>query len=92
MTNAEILLEAFDIEVPMTRRILEALPDDGENNYKPHEKSMDLGRLAMHVATMPALGTLILTTPELDAATAKFPDLTFVSRHHALQEFRRARE
>jgi uncharacterized damage-inducible protein DinB len=86
MTIAETLLEPFDIEVPMTRRILGAIPED-HPGYKPHEKSMALGRLAMHVATLPALGTLILTTPELDAATAKFPDATFISRDHALAEF-----
>jgi uncharacterized damage-inducible protein DinB len=86
MTIAEILLEPFDIEVPATRRILAAIPEDNPT-YKPHEKSMALGRLAMHVATLPALGTLILTTSELDAATAKFPDATFVSRDHALREF-----
>jgi uncharacterized damage-inducible protein DinB len=86
MTIAETLLEPFDIEVPMTRRILGAIPDD-HPGYKPHEKSMALGRLAMHVATLPALGNLILTTSELDAATAKFPDTTFVSRDHALREF-----
>ncbi len=86
MTIAETLLEPFDIEVLMTRRILGAIPE-ADPGYKPHEKSMALGRLAMHVATLPALGTLILTTSELDAATAKFPDATFVSRDHALREF-----
>jgi uncharacterized damage-inducible protein DinB len=86
MTIAETLLEPFDIEVSMTCRILGAIPED-HPTYKPHEKSMALGRLAMHVATLPALGTLILTTPELDAATAKFPDATFISRDHALAAF-----
>ena len=86
MTIAETLLEAFDIEVPMTRRLLSAIPEN-DASYKPHEKSMPLGRLAMHVATMPALGTLILTTSELDAATAKFPSLIFVSRDQTLAEF-----
>ena len=86
MTNAEILLEPFDIEVAMTRRILAALPEDALD-FKPHEKSMPLARLAMHIATIPSLGTLILTTAELDAATARFPSLTFVSRDQALSEF-----
>jgi uncharacterized damage-inducible protein DinB len=86
MTIAEILLEPFDLEVPMTRRILGAIPAD-DPSYKPHEKSMALGRLAMHIATLPTLGTLILTTPELNLATAKFPDATFVSRDRVLSEF-----
>ena len=86
MTIAELLLEPFDLEVAMTRRILGAIPGDNPS-YQPHEKSMILSRLAMHIATLPALGTLILTTPELDAATATFPDQTFVSREQVLHEF-----
>jgi uncharacterized damage-inducible protein DinB len=86
MTTAEILLENFDIEVPSTRRILAAVPGD-KPDYKPHEKSMTLGRLATHVATLPALGTLILTTPSLDAATATFPDQTFHSTERLLTDF-----
>jgi uncharacterized damage-inducible protein DinB len=85
MTTAEILLENFDIELPMTRRLLERVPANPD--FKPHEKSMPLGRLAAHVATLPALGTLILTTPECDAATAKFPDLNFVSTEKLLADF-----
>ena len=86
MTTAQILLENFDIELPMTRRLLERVPADNPD-FKPHEKSMPLGRLAAHIATLPALGTLILTTPELDAATAKFPDLNFVSTDKLIADF-----
>ncbi len=86
MTTAEVLLEPLDLEVAMTRRILGTVPDNNVE-FKPHEKSMPLGRLAMHIATLPALGTLILTTTELDAATAKFPSLAFVSREQMLAEF-----
>jgi uncharacterized damage-inducible protein DinB len=86
MTTAQILLENFDIEIPITRRLLERVPSD-THDYKPHEKSMPLGRLAKHVATLPVLGTLILTTPECDAATAKFPDLNFVSTEKLLAGF-----
>jgi uncharacterized damage-inducible protein DinB len=85
MTIAETLLLPFDIEIAMTRRILAAIPDDP--GYKPHEKSMPLGRLAMHVAILPALGTMILTTTAVDVATAKWPDSTFVSPDRALADF-----
>jgi uncharacterized damage-inducible protein DinB len=86
MRIAEILLENFDIEVPATRRILACVPGD-EPGYKPHERSMTLGRLATHVATLPALGTMILTTSSLDAATATFPDQTFHSTERLLTDF-----
>ena len=86
MTVAETLLEPFDIEIAMTRRILERVPEDNPG-FKPHEKSMTLGALAAHVATLPVLGTMVLTTPSLDVLTAKFPDGTFVSAAKCLADF-----
>jgi uncharacterized damage-inducible protein DinB len=86
MTTSELLLEDFDMETAMTRRILERVPEDNPD-YKPHEKSMPLGKLAMHVATLPSLGTMVLTTPSLDLTTAKWPSMTFVSRAQLLADF-----
>ena len=86
MTISEILLEDFDMEIGMTRRILAAVPDNIPD-YKPHEKSMPLGKLAMHVATLPRLGTAVLTTPSMDLATHQWPPLVLVSSEALLQEF-----
>ncbi len=86
MTTAEILLQDFDIEIANTRRTLERVPED-KPDFKPHEKSMPMGRLAVHVATLPRFGTTILTTPSLDLSTAKWPDMTFVSRAKLLADF-----
>ncbi len=47
----ELLIE-FDREVKRTRAILEAIPDNPDWNWKPHEKSMPLGRLAGHITDM----------------------------------------
>src|SRR5262245_10844176 len=46
-------------EFKVTRKVLERLPED-KFDWKVHEKSMSLGRLAMHVATLPEwmLGTI----------------------------------
>lgn len=52
MPIAQMLLPEFDQEVKNTRKLLECVPD-GKFDYKPHEKSMTLGRLAAHVAEMP---------------------------------------
>ena len=84
--TTEFLLQTFNIELPMTRRILERLPED-RSNWQPHPKSMPLGRLAMHVARLPDLITLCLETHSFDAANGTPPDLTFVSRDHTLQTF-----
>ena len=86
MTASELLLQDYDMETSMTRRILAAIPED-KPDFKPHEKSMALGRLAVHVATLPRFGTTILTTPSLDLATAKWPNMTFVSREKLLADF-----
>ena len=40
------------MEAQTTRRVLERVPND-KLGWKPHAKSMSLGQLAMHVATMP---------------------------------------
>jgi uncharacterized damage-inducible protein DinB len=52
-------------ELTTTRRVLERVPD-GKNDWRPHEKSTSLGRLATHLAELPRFGTMILTTDELD--------------------------
>lgn len=52
MTISEMLLPEYDQEMASTRKLLACLPED-KLEYKPHEKSMKLGRLAAHVAEMP---------------------------------------
>ena len=86
MSTAELLLQDFDVEMGMTRRTLERIPED-KPDYKPHEKSMPMGKLTMHVATLPLFGKIILTTPSLDLTTAKWPAMTFVSREKLLADF-----
>ena len=70
MTHRKELLTCrtpHDIEIAMTRRILERVPE-GNPDYKCHDKSMPLGKLAMHVATLPLFGKTILTTPSMNMA------------------------
>lgn len=42
----------LDHELRLTRTLLERVPD-GQMDYRPHPRSMPLGSLAMHVATLP---------------------------------------
>ena len=44
MTISEMLLPEFDQEMANTRKILDCVPED-KFSWKPHEKSMSLGRL-----------------------------------------------
>ena len=55
MTNAalkEIMFGDLERELIVTRKVLAALPLK-EFDWKVHEKSMSLGQLAIHVATLP---------------------------------------
>lgn len=85
MTIAEVLLLDYDAEIENTRRILERIPED-KPAWKPHDKSMPIGRLAVHVARLPMFGSTILNTDELDMATAKFPPLVFEGRARLLAQ------
>jgi uncharacterized damage-inducible protein DinB len=86
MRLAELLLQDFDIEMRNTRTTLERIPNVSPT-YKPHDKSMPCGRLAVHVATLCRLGTTILTTDALDMATQKWPAIVFESREKLLADF-----
>jgi len=44
------LIAEFDRETANTRKLLEAIPEGADFAWKPHEKSMTLGRLAAHVS------------------------------------------
>jgi uncharacterized damage-inducible protein DinB len=88
MTTAELLLEDFDSEMAGTRKTLERTPEENPD-YKPHEKSFTMGKLAMHVATLPKFATYILTDPGMDMAnpTHERMDMTFRTREFLLATF-----
>jgi uncharacterized damage-inducible protein DinB len=65
MKLTQLFLEELDREAPRTRRALEQVPL-GRDDWKPHAKSMPLGRLAGLVASMPSWVSLIIDQDELD--------------------------
>jgi uncharacterized damage-inducible protein DinB len=68
MAIRDSLLPEFDHEMATTRRLLERVPD-AELAWKPHEKSMSLGKLAGHIANLPSWCTLTLDRTKLDLET-----------------------
>jgi uncharacterized damage-inducible protein DinB len=88
MTISEGLLPEFDQEMASARRTLERIPED-KLAWKPHEKSMTLGRLAGHVAELPGLGAAAITTEKLDFANrpAGSKPLVAESQKHVLEIF-----
>ena len=87
MTIAGILLQDFDIEISNTRRTLERVPE-GKNDWKCHDKSMQLGKLAMHCATIPLFGSYIILDDGMDLANSTRPHvpLIFESREECLAQ------
>jgi uncharacterized damage-inducible protein DinB len=71
MGICQTLAAELQHEAKATRRLLERVPE-GSFGWKPHEKSMSLGRLAGHVAELPELVLPALTQPELDFAAGEF--------------------
>ena len=51
MSIGKLLVSEFDAEMKKTRTTLERLPAD-KPDFKPHPKSMALGKLAPHVAQL----------------------------------------
>jgi uncharacterized damage-inducible protein DinB len=89
----EVALGDIESELATTRRFLEALPDD-KLDWKPHQKSNALGRLAMHIIELVKLQGLILTVDDgfnILAPTAGPPKRRLVSsRADALDTFDRS--
>ncbi len=67
MAISQSLLPEFEMEMANTRKTLERVPDD-KFGWKPHEKSMTLGRLAGHVAELPMWGSVTLQQDSFDVA------------------------
>jgi uncharacterized damage-inducible protein DinB len=72
MTISEALLPEFDYEMANTKKILACVPED-KFTWKPHEKSMALGRLASHVAEMANWGDVVVRADKLELTPADKP-------------------
>jgi len=75
-------------EAKTTRRLLERVPE-ASFDWKPHEKSMSLGRLAAHVAELPELIIPALMQPEFDFASGQFKPFVPKTTAELLEKFDR---
>jgi uncharacterized damage-inducible protein DinB len=62
MLTIDDLLRELEQEGESTRRVLERVPEE-RLDWKPHPKSMRLGQLAMHVASLPGEIAEVSTRP-----------------------------
>ncbi|XZF13757.1 DinB family protein [Chitinophagaceae bacterium MMS25-I14] len=65
------LIAELKKEAASTRKMLERVPAE-QFGWKPHEKSMALGRLAAHVAELAGWTTMTIATDGLDFATMDY--------------------
>jgi uncharacterized damage-inducible protein DinB len=75
-------------ELTVTRAVLERLPEQ-HYEWKPHEKSMTLGRLALHVAGLPEWMRDTIGQDVLDVASAPRPPAVLKDRAELLGRFDR---
>jgi uncharacterized damage-inducible protein DinB len=84
---SDALLPEFDHEITTTRKLLERVPDD-RLAWKPHARSMSIGRLATHLSTIPWWGEMTLGRSEFDTAGVSAP-AEATSRSQILDTFDR---
>ena len=72
MNNSKVndFLHELNLEYPATRTCLERIPES-LFDYKPHEKSMNMGYLALLVAEIPLWIKHMVTDGEIDFVTFK---------------------
>jgi uncharacterized damage-inducible protein DinB len=89
MAIRDALLPEFDNEMATTRRTLERVPE-GKPDWKPHEKSMTMGRLSGHVAELPSFVSRALQADSFDINPAEGSNrtpLVMSSRKQLLEAF-----
>jgi uncharacterized damage-inducible protein DinB len=67
----EMFLKEMEEEAKITRKMLAIIPED-KYDWKPHEKSMTMQRLATHIAELPEWVSMAINTDELDFKTSAY--------------------
>ena len=67
----EPMLSELREEAVITRRVLDRVPAD-KLSWRPHPKSMSLGQLALHVASIPGSLARLTQLDEFDVSKASF--------------------
>jgi hypothetical protein len=69
MPIADPFVDELTMEAATTKRVLERVPE-AHLAWQPHPKSMSLGQLALHVATLPSVVAQFLSGDALDFDSA----------------------
>lgn len=85
MLTKELILQEFKHESLSTSRMLKVLPNEHQN-WKPHEKSMSLQGIALHIVVLQTWFMNALKSNELDFAKEKL-DKSFSNFETLTQQF-----
>jgi len=86
MAIRDALLPEFDHEMGTTRRLLERVPDD-TLTWKPHARSMTLGRLATHLAELPGWAQTVIRDSFFDIKPGEYSPTSLGARAEILALF-----
>jgi uncharacterized damage-inducible protein DinB len=82
----QMLAAELEQEAKSTRKMLERVPVD-KFDWQPHEKSMSLMKLAVHIAELPSWTGMTMNRPELDFATMDYTPPTVTSADELVAVF-----
>lgn len=91
MTIIPLLVKELDQEAETTRKMLQRVPSD-KWGWKPHEKSMTMQQLTVHIAELPGWIKMALNTSELDFASQPYEQTVVNSTEELLQLFEKSLE
>jgi uncharacterized damage-inducible protein DinB len=86
MNTAKRLIAELQQESTKNKTMLERIPES-KLSWKPHEKSMSIGRLGMHIAELPNWITRSLTSEEYDFGTGPYNPNIPQTQAQILKEF-----
>lgn len=86
MSLSEPMVDELRREAATTRKMLERVPED-KMSWRPHEKSMTLGRLAGHLAELPSLVASVVTRDEVDFAAGNYQPFEASNTAELLEKF-----
>lgn len=86
MTFLEFFLQQLEEEAITTRKMLSRIPTE-QFAWKPHEKSMEMKRLAIHIAELPTWIPMTLDTDELDFAKSEYKQEPIESTEELMEYF-----
>jgi len=86
MSYKDALIAELKYESDLTKKMLEKVPLEN-SDWKPHDKSFTLGRLATHVAEIPHWISRIITIDDWDFMVQGFSSHTAHSKEDLMQIF-----